>query len=119
MNNIENKAKRSKLGPAVALVSTTALACGICCVLPFALPAAALALGGSVLAWFANAYTLMTYVAVLAVAAGWIWVAMQSTRTRKRPARATLTTMIGASVILGLALLWPKAEETIISLLTR
>ena|SRR5438477_7490909 len=119
MNGTEGSGKRNKLGPAVAIVSTTALACGVCCVLPFALPAAILAVGGGVLAWFASAYRLMTYLSVAAVAGGWIWVAIQSARTRKMPARTTLTTMIGATVILLLALLWPKAEGVIVSMLTR
>jgi hypothetical protein len=119
MNGTESNGKRSKLGPAVAIVSTAALACGVCCVLPFALPAAVLALGGGVLAWFASAYGLMKYVSVAAVAGGWIWVATQSVRTKKRPARTTLTTMIGASVILLLALLWPKAAGVIVSMMTR
>ena len=68
MNGTERNGQRSKLGPAVAIVSTTALACGVCCVMPFVLPAAVLALGGGVLAWFASSYRLMTYLSVAAVA---------------------------------------------------
>lgn len=117
MNGTEGSGKRSKLGPAVAFVSTAALACGVCCVLPFALPAAALALGGGVLAWFASAYRLMTYLSVAAAAGGWTWVTTQSVRTKKRPARTTLTSMIGATVMLLLALLWQNAEGMIVSML--
>lgn len=119
--NITSKssAKPTKLGPAVAIVATGALACGVCCVLPFALPAAALALGGGVLAWFASAYTWMTYIAGAAVTGGWLWVALQSIRTKKKPARATVVSMVTATVVLVLALLWPRMEGLIISMLTQ
>jgi hypothetical protein len=118
-DTIESDAKGSKLAPAIAVVATGALACGVCCVLPFALPAAALALGGGVLAWFASAYTWMTYVAGVAVTGGWIWVAAQSIRTRKKPARATIVSMLTATAILALALLWPTVEASIVTTLTQ
>jgi hypothetical protein len=37
-----------------AAAATGALACGVCCVLPFALPAAILALSGGFFAWFGS-----------------------------------------------------------------
>ena len=43
------------VGTSAALASAGALVCGVCCVLPFALPAAALAVGGGVVSWFAKA----------------------------------------------------------------
>jgi hypothetical protein len=42
--------------------------CGVCCVLPLALPAVALAGAGGILAWFAGAFAWVTAVAVAAVA---------------------------------------------------
>jgi len=72
---------KSKLGPAVAIVSTTSLACGVCCVLPFALPAAVLTLGGGVLAWFASAYRLMTYLSPLRQVDGYGWHRNSAART--------------------------------------
>jgi hypothetical protein len=38
------------------------------------------------IAWFAEAYSWLTPLAIVAVAAGWLWVAMQSKRSGKRPA---------------------------------
>jgi len=58
-------------------------------------------------------------VKVAAVTGGWIWMATPSVRTKKRSARTTLSTMISATVILLLALLWPKAEGVIVSMMTR
>jgi uncharacterized membrane protein len=118
MNGIhQHQRQQGKLGPAIAVVATGALACGVCCVLPFALPPALLALSGGMLAWFASAYSLVTYLATVAVVGGWMWVMLQSLRTKKRPARTTVVTMAVATVILLLALVWPKIEGLIVSTL--
>ncbi len=90
-----------------AALATGALACAACCALPFALPAVMLAGTGSVLAWAASARPWLMALAVAGVAAGWLWVALQSRRSQARPARATLSLMGAASVMLLLAILWP------------
>ena len=76
-------------GVASGTAAVAALVCGVCCVLPFALPAVALATVGGVLAAFAGVYWWALGVAVVAVAAAWLLVAWQSARTRRRPAPAT------------------------------
>ena len=101
---------RRAVGAVAATVSVTALACGVCCVLPFAIPAAMLGSVGGVLAWFSHAYGWMTPVACAAVIAGWLWVGYQSRRSGKRPARATLLVMGFATVMMGLAYMWPMLE---------
>jgi hypothetical protein len=45
---------RSKTPAPAAIAAISALACGVCCVLPLALPATALAVTGGVLGWFAS-----------------------------------------------------------------
>ncbi|MDT7533088.1 hypothetical protein OVY48_06515 [Sphingobium sp. SA2] len=107
------------VGAVAATASTAALACGVCCVLPFALPAAMLASLGGVFAWFADAYRWMVPLAVLAVAAGWLWIGWQSWSTKRRPARRTLVVMAFATGMTGLALLWPKIEPFMIQLVRR
>jgi hypothetical protein len=54
----------------VAALTTAAgaVACGVCCVLPFAFPAVAAAGTGSLLAWFAGAHSWATVVATVMVA---------------------------------------------------
>lgn len=106
-------------GATAAIVAIGALACGVCCVLPFALPAAILATSGGLLAWFAGLYRGMTLVAVAAVIGSWAWVGWQSLRTRKRPAPATLITMTLATVVLAAALAWPFLEGPITHLIRR
>jgi hypothetical protein len=100
-----------------ALAATGALACGVCCVLPFALPAAVLAVSGGVPAWFGSIKPWFTAVAVIAVASGWLWVALQTKRTRRRPARSTILTMSIATLLMLAAVAWPLIERPILHLL--
>jgi hypothetical protein len=104
-------------GATAAVVATGALACGVCCVLPFALPAAVLALSGGVLAWFSGLYHWMTLVAIAAVIGSWAWIGWQSWRTRKRPARSTAVTMVLATGVLAAAIAWPQLEGPVTHLL--
>jgi hypothetical protein len=103
--------------PAVAATSTAvaALACGVCCALPFALPAAALATFGGVIAAAARAYWWALGVAVLAVAGAWLWVARQSARSGGRPGRSTVVTIGVATVVLIAALSWSFVEARVIT----
>jgi len=102
---------------AAATVAVGAVACGICCVLPFALPAVVLALSGGVLAFFAQAFWGALYLATMLVVGAWLWVFVDSRRARKRPERATLTTMGVATVALVAAALWPTLEPHLIAML--
>jgi cytochrome bd-type quinol oxidase subunit 2 len=100
-----------KAARTAAVVSATgAVACGVCCVLPLALPAVALAGAGGILAWLAGAFVWMTAVAVVAVLGAWGWVWWESARSRARPAASTLYLMTFATTLLAVALLWPLIE---------
>lgn len=103
-------------GATAVIVAGGALACGVCCVLPFALPAAALALSGGALAWFGALYSWMTAVAVVAVLVSWAWIGWTSVRARRRPARSTWITMVGATFVLAAALAWPHLEGVVVGL---
>ena len=107
------------VGTVAATTSVAALACGVCCVLPLAIPAAMLGMFGGVIAWFAHAYSWLTPLATAAVAAGWLWVAYQTRRSRKRPARSTIGIMGFATLMMALAYMWPMFEGPISSLLRR
>jgi len=104
-------------GVAAMTLSTGALACGVCCVLPFALPATMLASTGALLAWFAKIQMWAKILAVLSVLGAWGWIAWQSHRTRRKPAAATLVMMGAATMVLTVATLWPLLEKPIIRLL--
>src|SRR5258708_1658569 len=97
------QAQRSVAGGAAGIAALGALACGVCCVLPFALPAAILAVSGGVLAWFAGAYAWMTALAVAAVAGAWLWTGVRTIRAGRRPAPATQLILTVATAILALA----------------
>jgi hypothetical protein len=105
------------VGATAAIAATSALACGVCCVLPFALPAAMLAMSGGVLAWFAGIMPWAIGIALVAVAGGWTWVGAQTVRTRRRPAIATLLTMAAATAMLAASLAWPHFEGAVTGLL--
>lgn len=116
----ETRAPTNKAASAVAVTtSTAALACGICCVLPFAVPAAILGSMGGVLAWFAAAYAWLTPIALIAVAAGWAWIGYQSWRARRHPARLTVLAMTSATVMMAAAWIWPVFEAMVIAFVRR
>jgi len=83
--------KNGPISVAAMIAAAGALACGACCVLPFALPAALLAMSGGVLVWVARAMPWVTGLAAAAVMGGWIWLALRRARTRRRPGRVTDT----------------------------
>lgn len=99
---------------AALATATGAVACGVCCVLPFAFPAVAAAGTGSLLAWFAGVHSWATALAAVVVAGAWISIGMQSHRAGRRPARATVYTMALATAVLLLAVVWPRLEPHVI-----
>ena len=104
---------------AALTTATGAVACGVCCVLPFAFPAVAVAGTGGVLAWFAGAHGWVTGLAAVIVGCAWIAVGVQSYHARVRPSRATLYTMALATAALVLAVVWPQIEPDLIRMLTK
>jgi hypothetical protein len=101
-------------GLTAVTLATGAVACGACCVLPFALPAAALAGGGSILALLASAHAWVTGLAILAVIGAWGWIVWQVVRTRRSPAASTLVVMVGATALSTIAVLWPVIEHHLV-----
>jgi hypothetical protein len=100
------------------VMATSAVACGVCCVLPFAFPAVAAAGTGSVLAWFAGAHIWATALAGVIVAGAWVSIGFLSHRTRRRPSRATLYMMAPATAVI-VAVLWPRLEPHVIRAVTQ
>lgn len=105
------------VGASATLAATGALACGVCCVLPFALPAAVLAVSGGVIGWFAKATPWAMSIALFAVLGGWTWVVLQTVQTKRRPARSTLLTLGLATAVFATAMIWWHFERDIIRLL--
>jgi chromate transport protein ChrA len=103
----------------VAALTTAAgaVACGVCCVLPFALPAVTAASAGGALAWLGRAHGTMTLIALAIVVTAWISVGAQSWGARRRPASTTLYAMAIATAVLTLAIAWPRIEPYLIDLL--
>ena len=104
-------------GVTAMTLSTGAVACGVCCVLPFALPATILASTGSLLALLVKMHVWVTILAILSVVGAWGWIAWQTRRTRRKPAISTLFMMGAATVLLAVAVLWPLLEKPLIRML--
>ena len=104
-------------GVTAVTLATGAVACGVCCVLPFALPATILATTGSLLAWFVKLHLWVTILAILSVAGAWGWIGWQTRHTNSKPAFSTLLMMGAATVLLAVAVLWPLLEKPLIWML--
>lgn len=101
---------------AIAVVATGAVACSVCCVLPFALPAAVLASSGGALALFAGFLSWPAIIAIPGVAAAWLWVALQSYRSRQRPASTTIIALGIGTMFMVVGLAWPFIEPAALAL---
>lgn len=112
-------AVQGKAAGVTAVLATTGAvgACVLCCTLPVAFPAAALALMGGGVAFLGIAHKAMTLAGLVAVLVAWGWVWWQSRRTGRRPARATLRLMGLATALLILALAWPLVEGPLLALI--
>ena len=95
-------------------MATGAVACGVCCVLPFSISAVALASTGGILAWFGGAQRGMNFLGAVVAAIAWGWLGWQSIRSKARPAASTLYTMGIATAVLAVAIAWPIIEPYII-----
>ncbi len=104
-------------GVTAVTLSTGAVACGVCCVLPLALPATVLASAGPLLAWFVGMHVWVTVLAILSVVGAWGWIAWQTQRTARKPATSTLVMMGAATALLAVAVLWPLLEKPLIRML--
>lgn len=108
-----------RVAGATALTSSSAavVACAACCVLPLALPAAALAASGGVLAWLTGAHVWITVVAAVMVAAAWLLVFWQSRRNGLKPHRGTLVILTLSTALMMLAFAWPAIEPLLVTAL--
>lgn len=95
-----------------------AVLCAVCCVAPFALPAALVAGLGGALAWLGRLHSGVTIIAAALVLAAWLSVALQHWRSKKRPALSTVLVLGAATLALALAIAWPSLEPHIIRALS-
>lgn len=101
-------------GAAAMTLSTGAIACGACCLLPFTLPATVLAGTGSVLSSLVHMHIWLTGLALLAVVGAWGWLVWQIRRTGRRPAMTTLAMMTASTLFMVISVMWPLLEKPII-----
>lgn len=104
---------------ALATSSGAVLACSACCVLPLAIPAVALALSATTVAWIEAANVWVTGFSVILLAGAWALVLRQTARSGKRAAKSTIYMLGAATVLTGVALAWPWLEPGLIALFKR
>ena len=100
---------------AAGLTALAAAACTGCCILPFTLPAAILAVAGSSIALLHEAHVWMTWLAISIVAGAWLWIGRQAWRRGQRIARTTLAMMVLASLLAATAASWSLFEPQVFS----
>jgi hypothetical protein len=101
-------------GAAAMTLSTGALACGACCVLPFTLPATILASIGPLLSAFIHMRWWLMALSVIAIIGAWGWLAWQMRRTGRKPSMSTLAMMTASTLLVTVSLLWPLIEKPLI-----
>jgi cytochrome bd-type quinol oxidase subunit 2 len=100
----------NKIAGAVTMTALAATACTACCILPFTLPAAVLALTGGSIAVLGHAHGWVTKLAVAAVVCTWSWIAWQRWQTGRRIARLAAALMILATLLTATTAAWPLIE---------
>jgi uncharacterized membrane protein YozB (DUF420 family) len=103
----------TKAAATASVTALAAVACTACCVLPFTLPAALLALAGGSIAVLNHAHLWVTRLAVVAVVTAWLWIIWRQRKTRRPIARATMALMIAASLLTMVAASWPWLEPAV------
>jgi hypothetical protein len=103
---------RKGVALAAAGLSTLALTCGVCCVVPFLAPAAAAGVIGSALSFTAGFHGVATILAAITVTLAWGAMVLR----RDAPVRpGELAVTIAATVLLLAALSWSHIEQWITS----
>ncbi|MBR0779148.1 hypothetical protein JQ543_11345 [Bradyrhizobium diazoefficiens] len=100
-------------GAAVA-TATIAVACAACCVLPFALPAVALAGVGGAIAVLGRAHGLMTILSIAVVLGAWGWIGWRSRTAGLKIRKPALAAMGAATVLTAIAALAPILGPTVL-----
>lgn len=109
-NSIPSTKGTKGLAWTAAGLSTLALSCGVCCVVPFLLPAAAAGLIGSAFSFTAGFHGIATVLAAVAVTLAWGAIVLRRNLAARR---GELAVTILATAMLLAALSWPNIEQWI------
>lgn len=101
----------------IVATSGAVIGCAACCVAPLAFPVLALGASGAVLAWFAGAHMWITGLALLIVLAAWGWLGWRTLRRGHPLARSTVIMMSLSTLMLALALVWPRIEPALMGMM--
>ena len=116
-NPMVEKAAPASGGPARLAVKTSAVAavaCGVCCLVPFIFPAFALTTAGAGVAAAAGTYWWAIRLSFLLITAGWVWLIVDAVRRGRRPGRSSVIAMTTATGFAVLAYSWSFLEPHIV-----
>lgn len=117
---VESPATGDRVARAAATTGTVAaLACGVCCVLPFVFPAVVATGAGAAVAAFAGTYWWALALAGVLLVSGWGWLVWQKMQTRRVIGKGTMRAMLAATLIGLLAWGWSFVEPDIIALFVK
>ena len=102
--------RTGKIAGAATVTALAATACAACCILPFTLPAAVLAVAGGSIAMLGYAHVWLTRLAVATIVCAWAWIGWQRRRTGRAIARPALSLMVLATLLTSTAAAWPLIE---------
>lgn len=94
-----------------------AVACGVCCVLPIAVPALALSSLGGTVAIVSRGYRWAMWFALGAIVIAWTWAGIQRVRTGRRIHPVTRRGMLAATLIVAAAYAWLTVERVIVAVI--
>jgi hypothetical protein len=115
---VESPATGDRVARAAATTGTVAaLACGVCCVLPFVFPAVVANGAGAAVAAFAGTYWWALALAGVLLVGGWGWLVWRKLQTGKAIGKGTVYAMLVATLIGLVAWGWSFVEPSIIALL--
>lgn len=106
-----------KIAKTATISALAAVACTSCCVLPFILPAVALANIGGLLAILDHAHVWVTRGAMFVVACAWILIGFQTGISQKRPSRSAVLWMTFATILAVAAASWPTLKPLVFQIL--
>ena len=104
---------------AVKTSAVAAIACGVCCLVPFIFPAFALTTAGAGVAAAAGTNWWAIRLSFFMITAGWVWLIVDAIRRGRRPGLSSVIAMTTATGFALLAYSWSFLEPHIVGWFNR
>ena len=102
-------------GTASVTSGAAVFACAACCAIPLMFPAVASTSAGALLAWVGRGSFAVTVIAIVTVAASWLWLWRRAAKNEARVSRATVKLMALATLGVVAAVVGRPIGEVLLS----